>query len=109
MILIDETKLTKDVLARVLEAQGVDISTYVKKAHTEEQVEILTNNLKKCSKRYEDEELIKHFKESVQAIEYIDYDELFDNELYKFHTYCIGQSEIDGAKGEYYLKLEDRY
>lgn len=103
MILIDETKLTKDVLARVLDAQGIDIDKYVKKAHTEEQVEILANNLKKCSKRYEDEELIEQFKESMRMVEYIDYDELFDNELYKFYAYCVG----DSTKGEYYLKIED--
>lgn len=108
MILIDETKLTKNVLARVLEAQGVDIGIYVKKAHTEEQVESMANRLKKCSRRYEDEEFIEQFKESMRMVEHIDYDELFDNELYKFHAYYVKEDEVGNTRGEYYLKLKDK-
>ena len=81
MILIDETKISKDILARVLEAQGIDIGKYVKKVHSEEEIEAMANNLRKCNKRYDNDDLIEEFKESLRVAEYIDYDKLLEQYL----------------------------
>lgn len=78
MILIDETKIGKDVLARVLEAQGIDIGKYVKKANSEEEIEAIANNLRKCNGRYDNDDFIEEFKESLRVVEYIDYDKLLE-------------------------------
>lgn len=78
MILIDETKISKDILARILQAQGIDISKYIKKVHSEEEIEAMANNLRKCNRKYDNDEFIEEFKESLRVIEYIDYDKLLD-------------------------------
>lgn len=76
MILIDETKISKDILARILETQGIDIGKYVKKANSEEEIEAIANNLRKCNGRYDNDDFIEEFKESLRMVEYIDYDKL---------------------------------
>lgn len=78
MILIDETKISKDVLARVLEAQGIDIGKYVKKANSEEEIEVIANNLRKCNGKYDNDDFIEEFKESLRVVEYIDYNKLLE-------------------------------
>lgn len=78
MILIDETKISRDVLARILEAQGIDISKYEKKVYLEEDIEKIVNNLRKCNGRYDNDDFIEEFKESLRVIEDIDYDKLLE-------------------------------
>lgn len=84
MILIDETKLSKDILVRILEAQGIDTSKYVKKVYLEEEIETIANNLKKCNRRYNNN-VIEEVKDCLRVAEHIDYDKLFEEclPLYK--------------------------
>ena len=81
MILIDETKISKDILARILEAQGIDIGKYVKKVYSEEEIEAIANNLRKCNRKYDNDDFIEEFKESLRVAEYIDYDKLLEEYL----------------------------
>ena len=81
MILIDETKISKDILARILQAQGIDIGKYIKKVHSEEEIETMVNHLRKCNRRYNNDEFIEEFKESLRVAEYIDYDKLLEEYL----------------------------
>lgn len=78
MILIDETKISKDILVRILQSQGIDIGKYIKKVHSEEEIETMANRIRKCNRRYDNDEFIEEFKESLRTIEYIDYDKLLD-------------------------------
>lgn len=111
MILIDETKISKDILARVLEAQGIDIGKYVKKVHSEEEIEAMANNLRKCNKRYDNDDLIEEFKESLRVAEYIDYDKLLEQylPLYQVKVGTYEGIDIDNDRAIAELYREEKY
>lgn len=108
MILIDETKISKDILARILEAQGIDIGKYVKKVYSEEEIETIANNVRKCNRRYNDDDFIAEFKESLRVAEYIDYDKLLEESLplYQVKVGTYEGIDIDNNKviAELYVK-----